>query len=88
MEYKFEFSKDAEDDIGRFDGSVARRILQKLVWFSKQDNPLRFAEHITDPVIGDLRFRIGDYRAVAVIDQRTGTIIIISVGHRRDIYRR
>jgi mRNA interferase RelE/StbE len=37
--------------------------------------------------IGDARFRIGDYRAVAVIDEKKHFIAIAAVGHRREIYR-
>jgi len=33
------------------------------------------------------RLRIGNYRALYTVDDQTRTIEIISVGHRKEIYR-
>lgn len=35
--------------------------------------------------IGDYRFRVGDYRIVC--DLEDGTLVVLLVGHRKDIYR-
>jgi mRNA interferase RelE/StbE len=32
-------------------------------------------------------YRVGDYRIVALIEDKRLVIVVISVGHRRDIYR-
>lgn len=32
-------------------------------------------------------YRIGDYRIVALIEDKRPVIVLISVGHRRDIHR-
>ena len=34
------------------------------------------------------RYRVGDYRIIAEIDEGTVKIIIIKIGHRKDIYRK
>lgn len=65
--------------------SVQIRIDEKLKIYSSQENPLRFAEKLKDTKIGDYRFRIGDYRVIFDIDNKK--IIILKVGHRKDIYR-
>ena len=37
---------------------------------------------------GDLwSYRVGDYRIIALIEDRRLVIVVISVGHRRDVYR-
>jgi mRNA interferase RelE/StbE len=33
------------------------------------------------------RLRVGDYRVVYEVDDRAGTVTVLDVGHRRDIYR-
>jgi mRNA interferase RelE/StbE len=33
------------------------------------------------------RMRIGDYRVLYTVDDRAKTVVIISVGHRQDVYR-
>jgi len=60
------------------------RIGKKLLTY-KQD-PLKYAEKISDPKLGSYRFRIGDYSVV--FDLEGKDIVILRVGHRRDIYIR
>ena len=48
-------------------------------------DPLRYAVRLSDSKIGQYRFRIGDYRIV--FDLAENTIIILAVGHRKDVYR-
>lgn len=50
------------------------------------EEPLRYAEKLTDPSLGTYRFRIGVYRVIFDIEGKN--IVILRVGHRKDIYRR
>ena len=34
------------------------------------------------------RIRIGDYRVIYTLEQATRTVLIATIGHRRDVYRR
>lgn len=86
MAYKFVLSRGAEKDIRALDKTIAKHILKKLVWFEQQTNPIRFAKHLREFMAGDLRFRIGDYRVIAVVHQKEKKIEIIKIGHRRNIY--
>jgi mRNA interferase RelE/StbE len=71
-------------DIERLEPTIKRRIGQKLMSFLEE--PLKHAEKITDPEVGSFRFRIGDYRVI--FDLEGEEIIILRVGHRREIYRK
>jgi len=51
-----------------------------------QQDPLKYAERISDPKLGSYRFRVGDYSAI--FDMEGRDIVVLRVGHRRDIYRR
>ena len=33
------------------------------------------------------RIRVGNYRVIYEIDEKKGTVIILHIGHRRDVYR-
>jgi len=46
---------------------------------------LDFAEKLNDYEFGEWRFRIGDYRAIFDVDG--DKIIILKVGHRKNIYK-
>ena len=59
------------------------RLEAKLTLYAR--DPLRYAMKLTDARIGDYRFRIGDYRIL--FDLSDDTIVVLAVGHRKDIYR-
>ena len=80
--------KKAVKDLENIDPSVAKRIIKKLQWFAEQPDISPFIVKMKQPASGDVRFRIGDYRAVGVIVQEQSMLVILSVGHRSEIYRR
>jgi len=82
---KLTFAESAIRDLKKLDSAQKRRILRKLRFFVSQKNPGRFADTIVDPHIGQLRFRIGDYRAIC--DMSKSKLTVLKVGHRKDIYR-
>ncbi len=83
---QFFFRPNAETDLRRLPKDLQRRIIEKIVWYCSQENPLQFAKRLTDSEdLGEYRFRIGDYRAIFDIDD--GAILILHIGHRKEIYR-
>ncbi|MCR4278580.1 MAG: type II toxin-antitoxin system RelE/ParE family toxin [bacterium] len=87
MTFEFRFSSDAEKQLQALDEMHAKRILKKLVWIRKQKNPLRHAKPLHHAKIGDIRFRIGEYRVVAVLNEKRTVAMIVAVGHRSEMYR-
>lgn len=83
MEYYFKAS--ALKQLKKLSKDVQVRIIKKLDFFCSQDDPVEFAESLVRGELGSYRFRIGDYRAIFDLD--AGAIIILLIGHRRDIYR-
>lgn len=49
-----------------------------------ESDPLQHAEPLKQLELGSYRFRIGDYRVV--FDIEGDEIVILRIGHRRDIY--
>lgn len=83
--YTYEFKPSALKQLKKLPGDVQERIIKKLDYFISSKRPLYFADHLTDYRIGEYRFRIGDYRVV--FDAIGERLIILTVGHRKDIYR-
>jgi mRNA interferase RelE/StbE len=50
------------------------------------EDPLNHAERLTESELGSYRFRVGDYRVI--FDLEGDEIVVLRVGHRREIYRR
>jgi len=83
--FSFEFKEKAAKEVDKLPSKIRKRILEKLKFYSSQRNPLRFAERLRDQRFGEYRFRIGDYRILFDVD--TKKIIVLKVGHRKDIYK-
>jgi mRNA interferase RelE/StbE len=71
-------------DIDRLDSGVKNRIGTTLLRF--KDNPLQYAERLTNSALGGYRFRIGDYRVI--FDIEGNDIVVLRAGHRKEIYKR
>ena len=83
--YKLIFRPQAEKDLKKLPFNVRLQIIKKLKYFLSVANPLDFASHLKDTDLGSYRFRIGDYRVIFDVEDKT--IIILTLGNRRDIYK-
>ncbi len=79
---KVVFTDDAKRDLLKLDKKTRLRIVNKLRFFAS--DPLKFSRKLSHPSIGSFRFRIGEYRVI--FDLKNDAIVILKVGHRRDIY--
>lgn len=82
MTYKLIYTRTAAKDIGKLDPVAKKKLKKKIEAFSKR--PLSYARKLVDPRIGSYRWRAGDYRIVFDIEKEK--IVILRVGHRREIY--
>lgn len=82
--FNFQFKEKAAKEIDKLSPNIRKRILEKLKFYSSQENPFRFADKLKDYKFGEYRFRIGDYRIIFDVDDKV--IIILKIGHRKDIY--
>ena len=83
MKYKIVFTRRATKDISKLEPEVKERIGNALKRYS--ENPLSHARKMVDPSLGSYRFRIGDYRII--FDLEGDELIVLRVGHRKEIYR-
>ena len=83
MKYSLVYTNRAIRDIERLAPKVKNRIGETLLRY--REEPLSYAVKLKDSRLGTYRFRIGDYRVI--FDTEGNEIVILRVGHRRDIYR-
>lgn len=84
MKYRLIYTHRAIKDIDALGANVKQRIGKTLRRY--EQNPLAHAEPLKQSELGSYRFRIGDYRVV--FDLEGPEIVVLRVGHRRDIYKR
>jgi mRNA interferase RelE/StbE len=88
MTWKIEIVPSAIKELGKFDRQVAKRILKFL---HKRVASLKDPRSIGDALKGSKfgefwRYRVGDYRIITKIEDNILLIIVLRVGHRKQIY--
>ena len=87
MIYHVEFTKDALKQLKKMDKANAALILG---WIRKNlencENPRIHGKALTSDRSGQWRYRVGDYRIIAEISDEKVIILVLNIGHRRDIY--
>jgi len=81
--YKLFYTNTAVKDIQRLDSVSKKKVKKKIESFSQK--PFFYARKLIKPPLGSYRWRIGNYRVV--FDIKGNRIIILRIGHRREIYR-
>ncbi len=87
MKYKVEFTQRALKDLKKLDRHTVALILG---WIRKNlegcENPRLHGRGLTANRSGQWRYRVGDYRLLAEIEDNKITILVLNIGHRREIY--
>lgn len=87
MQYHVEFTAQAKKQMRKLDKYTASMILG---WIRKNlegcTDPRQHGKGLTANRTGQWRYRIGDYRLIAEIEDDRIIILILSIGHRKDIY--
>lgn len=83
--YKYVFSANAQKEFKKLDLTTKKRIAKKLSFYLEQKDPLVHVRPLVDSKIGSYRFRVGHYRIV--FDFEDYNLNIVSVKHRKDVYR-
>ena len=89
MTYRLEFSKRALKDLKSMDPSVAWLLFS---WLKKNVdgsvNPRLHGKALSGDKAGQWLCRIGDYRAICIIEDDRVVVLVLTVGHRRCVYDR
>lgn len=86
-EFKVEYTPKAVKQLAKLDKSTRKLI---YAWIDKNlqncSDPRAHGKGLTANRSGQWRYRIGDYRIIADIQEDKIIILILEIGHRKDIY--
>jgi mRNA interferase RelE/StbE len=86
--WKIEYEGRARKQLKKLDRTAAIRIVRDLEEdLARTGDPRAFGKALVGEWSGFWRYRIGEYRAIAKIEDDIVTIFIIEVAYRRDVYR-
>ena len=90
MAWRIEFDDKAKKDLAALDRTAAKRIttfLRERV--SKLDDPRSIGQALKGSNLGAFwRYRVGDYRIVASIEDDALRILVVRIGNRKEVYRK
>ncbi|EQD68695.1 addiction module toxin, RelE/StbE family [mine drainage metagenome] len=90
MAWRINFDAAAKKDLANMDQQVARRIttfLRERV--AMLDDPRSIGDALKGAKLGEFwKYRVGDYRIIARIEDGALRILVVKIGNRREVYRR
>jgi len=84
--FKVILTPEAQTDISRLDPAVQTRILNRLEWVGQNAEPLRHQALQGSEWKGCFKYRVGDHRIIYQMDRRAERLVVLKVGHRREVY--
>ncbi len=84
MSYQVILPKSVQKELDRLPDDLATRIVARLTGLETNPRPAD-VKKLTGRAAW--RIRVGDYRVIYEIHDRQLKILVITVGHRREIYR-
>jgi mRNA interferase RelE/StbE len=89
MAWSIDLDPRAKHDLKQLDPQIARRINRFLFERVAQlDNPRSIGDALKGSELGELwKYRVGDYRIIASIEDKLVCILVVRIGNRREVYR-
>jgi mRNA interferase RelE/StbE len=87
--YSVELSESADRELAKLDAQHRKRILKFLhERVAKLDDPRSLGKALHGSQLGEFwKYRVGDYRLIAKIEDDRLVVLVLRVGHRKEIYR-
>lgn len=87
MKYSVVYTPQAARELKKLDKPIRALVFG---WIEKNlvgcDNPRQHGKGLTANRSGQWRYRVGEYRLIAEIQDEKIVILVLTVGHRRDVY--
>jgi mRNA interferase RelE/StbE len=89
MAWQIDFDPAAERELNKLDKPVRHRILKFLCErVGKLDDPRRIGQRLQGSLSEFWKYRVGDYRLICSLEDARLVVLILSIGHRREVYKR
>jgi mRNA interferase RelE/StbE len=89
MAWSVELSEAADRELSKLDPQHSRRLLRFLYQrVARLDDPRSIGEALHGSRLGEFwKYRVGDYRLICTIEDDRLLVLVLRVGHRKEIYR-
>jgi len=89
MAYQIELSTEVVRQLQSFDPQHTKRITKFLRdRVAKLDNPRSIGQALHGSRLGEFwKYRVGDYRLICKLEDDRLLVLVLQIGHRKEIYR-
>lgn len=88
MPWTIEYTETAKNQLGKLDRPVALRVLDYMdERIAPLDDACSTGKALTGALGGFWRYRVGDVRVICEIQKGVLRVLVVEIGHRREVYR-
>ena len=86
MPFRIELSPKAHKQFVHLDKPIQQQITKYINTLAKTENPRQKGKSLIGSLAGIWRYRIGDYRILCRIQDDVMLILVLEIGHRKEVY--
>lgn len=87
MAWTLEYAPTVRKQLRKLGHVEGQRITKTLDEIAELDDPRSRGHALTGDLGGLWRYRVGDWRIIARFENQRLVILVIEIGHRREVYR-
>jgi mRNA interferase RelE/StbE len=87
--WTIDFDPRAQRELDALDKPIARRISKFLYErVAVLENPRQIGQRLQGTLSDYWKYRVGDYRIICSLEDERLVVLVLRIGHRREIYKR
>jgi len=86
MPWQIALKPRAKRELAKLDRLVQQRLVTFMEGLTEHDDPRELGRALQGPH-QLYRYRVGYYRLIAQIQDQTLVVLLVKIGHRREVYR-
>ncbi len=88
MAWRIEYDPGAIRDLNKLDRSIRADVFNYMQErIARADNPRNFGKALRHDRFGLWRYRVRDFRVICELQDARQIVLVVGVGHRKDVYR-
>ena len=88
MGWTIEYDPEAIKDLNKLDHFIRSEIFDYLQdRIARAESPRHFGKPLRYEKFGLWRYRVRDFRIVCELQERRQVVLVVGVGHRKDVYK-
>ena len=86
LSWSVNFTKEAEGELSKLNSSVRNRVIDKIQWLEDNCDSI-FHKELSKDLKSSYKLRVGDWRVVYKLENKSFIIVIIKIDHRSKVYK-